>query len=478
MNHKSLRLILIVLLILHNSGCAYRGTIRHDFYQPQVTEEEKIPFKAAIAMDQNFNTARYEWNDIGPSALSLQPGLGNAVVAQMSAIFQDVTMTEDTATFKGADFFILPSLVNNDPGSLQIVVRDVPSGKTLAVYSNTTPIASYCPFMNCGVPLTLSIFSVCLFCPVTVPWALQGSGRAMRKQIEAAIAENLSKISQKIEDDEPRLAARGRPLPPGPPARNRTPKNRGSRSKIDPPESQGSPTTRSENHPQPVRKFFHDGAYLAASPLRLGRGDIPKVLGIAAALGGAFALDRTTHNNLAPLSGSEAAKNLRQYGDIAQFSGPILGAAFAVHGWSADNPQSKKTAALAFESFLWAGAIELVIKPVVGRKRPSLVDDPFTFQLGQSDGAFPSGHTTVAFAAATVFAEQYPTWKVVAPAYAAAGAVGFSRITSNQHWGSDVLAGALLGIGVSHTLRKLYDKPDDGWRLTADPGGIVLSRRF
>lgn len=237
-------------------------------------------------------------------------------------------------------------------------------------------------------------------------------------------------------------------------------------------------TQAASPEPSVVKRFFEDGAYIAASPLRLKSSDLPAVFGVAAVLGGAFALDKTTHNNLAPFQNSGTANKLRNYGDIAQFSGPIFGAVFAVQGWAADDSESKKTAALAFESFLWAGAIELVTKPIVGRDRPSTSNNPFTFKPGQSNGSFPSGHTTTAFAAATVFAEQYPRWEVQVPVYTAAAAVAFSRLEANQHWGSDVVAGGLLGYGVSHLLRKLYDRPHSNWRLLVDDQGIRLARQF
>ena len=60
--------------------------------------------------------------------------------------------------------------------------------------------------------------------------------------------------------------------------------------------------------------------------------------------------------------------------------------------------------------------------------------------------SFPSGHTTVIFAAATVYAEEYRNipW-VPYVSYGVATLVGLSRITENKHWISDVFAGAALG---------------------------------
>jgi membrane-associated phospholipid phosphatase len=68
--------------------------------------------------------------------------------------------------------------------------------------------------------------------------------------------------------------------------------------------------------------------------------------------------------------------------------------------------------------------------------------------------SLPSGHTSTAFSLATV-AERHYGWKVGVPAYAAAVFIGYSRIESNRHYLSDVLAGATLGVIVSRTVTRL-----------------------
>src|SRR5207302_1941254 len=100
------------------------------------------------------------------------------------------------------------------------------------------------------------------------------------------------------------------------------------------------------------------------------------------------------------------------------------------------------------------------------RQRPSYYDpethenDPswhgpfFQFQKDKNGNkpdyfrysSFPSGHTTVAFAAATVFAMEYSDRPLVPIiAYSAATLIGLSRITENKHWDSDLIVGAALG---------------------------------
>jgi membrane-associated phospholipid phosphatase len=113
----------------------------------------------------------------------------------------------------------------------------------------------------------------------------------------------------------------------------------------------------------------------------------------------------------------------------------------------------KTTTLLATQAYIVGGVMESVIKAITGRQRPNYEDpkgpQPYfhgpSFGLKQ-DCSFPSGHTTVAFAAATVFAMEYRDHPIVPViCYSAASLIGLSRITQNAHWISDVFAGAALG---------------------------------
>ena len=135
-------------------------------------------------------------------------------------------------------------------------------------------------------------------------------------------------------------------------------------------------------------------------------------------------------------------------------------AALGAYGVLFKKDKEKTTTLLATQAYLTGAAIETVLKYLTSRQRPSYYDavtgqnshvfhGPFYHFLKKDNSSFesfPSGHTTVAFAAATVFAMEYREYRAVPIiAYSAATAIGLSRIVQNQHWISDVLVGAALG---------------------------------
>jgi membrane-associated phospholipid phosphatase len=75
-----------------------------------------------------------------------------------------------------------------------------------------------------------------------------------------------------------------------------------------------------------------------------------------------------------------------------------------------------------------------------------IVEAPATY-------SFPSGHATVSFACATVLALAVPRLRV--PLIVLAVLISFSRVYVGVHYPGDVLAGAVLGIGIAIALRTL-----------------------
>lgn len=86
------------------------------------------------------------------------------------------------------------------------------------------------------------------------------------------------------------------------------------------------------------------------------------------------------------------------------------------------------------------------LKVVLGRERPNQNTSAFDFDPAHLDTAFPSGHTALAFAMATSLADGiHRTWATIG-LYGAATGVAAARVYQQEHWLSDVVGAAAVGI--------------------------------
>ena len=153
----------------------------------------------------------------------------------------------------------------------------------------------------------------------------------------------------------------------------------------------------------------------------------------------------------------------------------ILGPAVYLYGRYAHNAAAADLGLHSTEAIVLATGITGVLKGALGRSRPYVTRDsnPHDFSFGkgftgEDHSGFPSGHTTVAFAAASsVTSELAHLWPghtaIVAPImYGGATLVGVGRMYHDKHWASDVALGAGLGIfsGLK-VVRYAHDHPDN-----------------
>ena len=93
---------------------------------------------------------------------------------------------------------------------------------------------------------------------------------------------------------------------------------------------------------------------------------------------------------------------------------------------------------LSFALILDLICCNIVLKPLVGRIRPFLVNTAVELLTAPpADASFPSGHTAASFAAVFALrASGSPLWK---PALVLAAGIAFSRLYLYVHWPTDVL---------------------------------------
>ena len=125
------------------------------------------------------------------------------------------------------------------------------------------------------------------------------------------------------------------------------------------------------------------------------------------------------------------------------------------------------------------------LKFSTGRVRPKSAQDSGEWNGPNFDDvSFPSGHTSSAFAIATVLASEYKNNPWVPPvAYGLATLTGLSRLNDNKHWASDVFLGGALGYFISKTLIKLHSNKKGRHytiypRISKKETGLVFAMQF
>ena len=146
---------------------------------------------------------------------------------------------------------------------------------------------------------------------------------------------------------------------------------------------------------------------------------------------------------------------------------PTLGLTYC-YGRIFGDERAQRASLLSIESVLVSGAVTGGIKYLAHKRRPFETapgedDIPWSGPgLNSKDVSFPSGHTTIAFAVATVMATEYKDHRLVRPlVYTAASLVGFSRLNSNSHWLSDVIMGAAIGHFTARAIESIHGGDGD-----------------
>ncbi len=159
---------------------------------------------------------------------------------------------------------------------------------------------------------------------------------------------------------------------------------------------------------------------------------------------------------------------------LAVPGGSTLPVATFVAGRVGENDRLSESSLRIEGSVLAAGIVTQLLKRTIGRARPYAVRDsnPYDvsffhrFGAGQDYRSFPSGHASVAFAAATSIAietsRSSPAQRrwVGPTAYSLATLTGLARIYHDKHWASDVVAGAVIGALSAHAVEHIPPRRD------------------
>lgn len=170
-------------------------------------------------------------------------------------------------------------------------------------------------------------------------------------------------------------------------------------------------------------------------------GTMPSIAVLGAGGGAAVAVHPADARAVHALSGSSGAEESLDAGATLGGAAVQIGIAAGVYGLglATHNGAVAETGSALVETQLVQSAITQGLKYAVGRTRPN----------GEHH-SFPSGHTAASFTTADILLQRFG-WRAGAAAYAAAAYVGASRIADRQHYLSDTVFGAAVGIASART---------------------------
>jgi membrane-associated phospholipid phosphatase len=164
---------------------------------------------------------------------------------------------------------------------------------------------------------------------------------------------------------------------------------------------------------------------------------VPLGIAGAALVASDTAIEKHVPTNPTTVSHAVTASNL----GLGAFA--AVGGGMFLLGHITDNDQERETGVLSGEAALDAFMDTEALSYALGRERPFSGDGRGRFFQGGD--SFPSEHSAISFAIASVIAHEYPGIMTEILAYGAAGGVSAARFAGQKHFASDLAVGAALG---------------------------------
>ena len=208
--------------------------------------------------------------------------------------------------------------------------------------------------------------------------------------------------------------------------------------------------------PSLEREFFKnildDQKAIWTAPFQVHRRDTKWMIPAGVGFMALVTTDRITGDDIAGFDAQLKTSRIVSHGGSVYGLGAVAGT-FYLLGRSKDDERARETGLLGAEALVNSMIVESALKVITQRARPMTgVERSEFFDGGTS---FPSGHSTQAWAVATVIAKEYHDRRAVqVAAYAAATAVSVARFTGQKHYLSDVVAGSALGYAIGNYVYK------------------------
>ena len=247
--------------------------------------------------------------------------------------------------------------------------------------------------------------------------------------------------------------------------------------------SLAQPAQASDATPTYPQLVVEDIKHVITAPSRWEKPEWQNLGWAALAIAGtAVIVDRPLRDAMRRQSGNSVfMRDIERFG--AGYSLGVLGGFYLAGAVG----NSDKATAVAQDglaaSLIASGMVTPALKYATGRSRPRDTSDIAHFRPFSGASSFPSGHTTQAFAVASVISTHYDETWVKCSSYTVAGLVGVARSYHDAHFASDILAGALIGTLVGQSV-VAYNQPRRSRKVSLLPevtpgmAGVRLTGNF
>jgi membrane-associated phospholipid phosphatase len=171
------------------------------------------------------------------------------------------------------------------------------------------------------------------------------------------------------------------------------------------------------------------------------------------------------------------------------YSAALFTGGFYLAGMLFKSEWAKETGLMLGTSLLSAGLLEMTLKPVVGRARPSTGEGNYELTFFNKEAgfhSFPSGHASMAFTISMVMVRRVESVPVKIFFYSLAASTAVCRLYSDAHWISDVAFGGTIAWFCSdvalkriseNRFRPAGSKPFQ-WKIYPYPSGLTVKATF
>jgi hypothetical protein len=227
-----------------------------------------------------------------------------------------------------------------------------------------------------------------------------------------------------------------------------------------------------------LKSSFNVSLELLQSPIHFDNNDLIMLGIVTTATAASFSIDNKIRNGMI----NSRNRPMDKITNISEkfgrpFYGTILSGLLYGSGLVFSDNYTRKTGQMLAEAILINGLYTQLLKVTFGRARPFTGEgkseiDLFEFEFESEDNSFPSGHSSTAFAIATVLSERIENIYASIALYSLASLTAYQRVYSDVHWFSDTLMGAALGTLIGLKIVRLNEnnpEKDSAYNLNFFP---------